>query len=566
MIFDGLAPGIPYLLENIVPFNGFPYLSSSSVGILYHIVEPGDNSLNYYSEFISYEDPVLSSPQYTSLEFVPFETTVAVNFDIDLSSQFDFGNDIIILVIEEHGNIVDGKTHLDSVAEAVVKAILSALVAFVKAVTELVSKALDWIWKLISSIFKGPIDNIAKMIEKEVNKILTFISNLLSIFLRPITLNTLYEFLFGPIQLLFTLFSSPLYLIIFILVTVLTGVSLIIAPFLGIVQILMNLAIDFILPIILNAVGKAIGGQIGNLLSDLQNGLPYEKLFNTFLGLLPGSSSTGGTGRGTELDPLYAGHLIILTLAGILGLITLANVYKGKVAAKKETERRNSAMNEAFTSVRNAQPYFKVMAGKIGIAQVDVARFSENDCPIMANAYQNKVENMQGDTAAVQKFNDHELRRGHKEIQTDNINKIKEEFTKDATLVILNLMILIFICGVIVYRQKIVDDLKLEYEQRDPQEIPSPAYMDNNNRLKLLILDCTILIMEFVSILCILTSGIRVIKPSGPVAQLISNTLWGKVVKGIAIAEIGIGIGGFIFSLVTIYKDINDWELAYTHA
>ena len=127
-------------------------------------------------------------------------------------------------------------------------------------------------------------------------------------------------------------------------------------------------------------------------------------------------------------------------------------------------------------------------------------------------------------------------------------------------------MILIFICGVIVYRQKIVDDLKLEYEQRDPQEIPSPAYMDNNNRLKLLILDCTILIMEFVSILCILTSGIRVIKPSGPVAQLISNTLWGKVVKGIAIAEIGIGIGGFIFSLVTIYKDINDWELAYTHA
>jgi hypothetical protein len=97
-----------------------------------------------------------------------------MTFKADLIGAFWSGYDIKVKTADKNGNGVKGKTHLDSVAEAVVKAILSALESFVKAVKELASKAFDWIWKLIKDMF----DTISKPFKDGINNFLIKIANI----------------------------------------------------------------------------------------------------------------------------------------------------------------------------------------------------------------------------------------------------------------------------------------------------------------------------------------------------------------------------------------------------
>ena len=320
-------------MNDEVPFNGFPYLSSSSADTLHYIVEPGENSLNYYSEFISYEDPVISSSQYTSLEFVPFETTVAVNFDIDLSSHFDFGNDIIILVIEENGNIVDGKTHLDSVCEGVVKAILAALESFVKAVKELASKAFNWIWNMI----KDKINSVANGFRQAIKPMLELIIKTYNSMIDSVLGANFHNSILGA-------FTGPWMDILMVLQIVLMAIYIIITILSSgigafIMTLVQNFIVDLIIQLILGAA-KYLIPQVPGV-----TGSPLAIFAKSVLFMFPGASPFIRPHSDFWQDLYYYLGITITVLGIVIPILILAYIMNKKMELKRSAKELEELEN-----------------------------------------------------------------------------------------------------------------------------------------------------------------------------------------------------------------------------
>jgi len=98
-----------------------------------------------------------------------------INFCIDFPGTFWSKYEPAGEVTNKYHIVADGKTHLDSVAEAIVKAILKALEAFVKAVTELLSKLFNWVISLVYKLFSPLIDKIKEINLRIYNSLSKFI-------------------------------------------------------------------------------------------------------------------------------------------------------------------------------------------------------------------------------------------------------------------------------------------------------------------------------------------------------------------------------------------------------
>jgi hypothetical protein len=98
-----------------------------------------------------------------------------INFFNDFSETFWSEYEPIHEVTNDYGNIADGKTHLDSVAEAVFNAVLGALESFVKAVKELASKALNWIWGMLRSLINRIMKPINEAMKSLFNSVISIL-------------------------------------------------------------------------------------------------------------------------------------------------------------------------------------------------------------------------------------------------------------------------------------------------------------------------------------------------------------------------------------------------------
>jgi len=97
---------------------------------------------------------------------VPVKEAVTVfeGYNADFTGAFLTGYDIEIEVGDVNGYGVKGSSHLDSIAEGVIKAIISALERFVKMVTELLASMFNWIWNFM----KGLMDRVLKPITDSI--------------------------------------------------------------------------------------------------------------------------------------------------------------------------------------------------------------------------------------------------------------------------------------------------------------------------------------------------------------------------------------------------------------
>jgi hypothetical protein len=86
------------------------------------------------------------------------EGYIALEFDFDVWRSLGGGYNINVTVEDRNGNGNWTTTHIDGLVEGVIKALVSAFMAFVEAVKELASALFDWIWQFIRSILK-PIED-----------------------------------------------------------------------------------------------------------------------------------------------------------------------------------------------------------------------------------------------------------------------------------------------------------------------------------------------------------------------------------------------------------------------
>jgi hypothetical protein len=170
-------------IGNINPNFQIPYISLNEVQCFsqsahqfsfYNVVECEVQS-DYNFEFFSYVDPVsfsMKSNIYGTDLIKLTEWADFINFQAEFIPLCDFW----ITIIFDEVFIIDGKTHLDSVCEGVIKAILSALESFVKKVTELISKFLSWIYELINKMLKPAFSFIEGIFKKIANAFVNLLS------------------------------------------------------------------------------------------------------------------------------------------------------------------------------------------------------------------------------------------------------------------------------------------------------------------------------------------------------------------------------------------------------
>ena len=168
-------------------------------------------------------------------------------------------------VIEESASEVSSAL-MDSVAEAVIKAILAALEAFVKAVKELASKALDWIWDMMSKF-------IDVVFQPLINAINTFVQGFSDRLLKIIQDEMEEEGSSNIFELVNYFVTSPFVFVIMIIPIVLLVLEGIITPFTFGTTTLILAAIGFLVPIIISALGGMTGPSF-----DVKKGAAISKL------------------------------------------------------------------------------------------------------------------------------------------------------------------------------------------------------------------------------------------------------------------------------------------------
>jgi hypothetical protein len=172
-------------IGNIIPNFQIPYRSLNEVQCFsqsahqfsFFDVVGCEVQSDYNFEFLSYVDPISFSMMGNIYGTDLIELTKWGDF-INFQTEFIPLGDFWITNIFDEVFFIDGKTHLDSVAEAVFNAVLGALESFVKKIAELASKALDWIWIFINKIFSKPLEIIKNLLVALVRDIFNNIQNI----------------------------------------------------------------------------------------------------------------------------------------------------------------------------------------------------------------------------------------------------------------------------------------------------------------------------------------------------------------------------------------------------
>jgi hypothetical protein len=227
------------------------------------IDEPFGFSYQYNYDFLSNQDPILniSDIGYYDQPCSDVEKTIITNLDLNWNEERACS---IEMTIQNLGfSINDGKTHLDSVAEAVFNAVLGALESFVKAVKELASKVFDWIWNVIKEKINYVMKPVLDAIQKWKVSWATLFDEL---YVEYKATNTISKFLQNKFV---NLWDSPLATAILLLMAIITVIICIITPFTITVSSLIGLVVGFITPLIASTIIGIIptGSPIKELLN-----------------------------------------------------------------------------------------------------------------------------------------------------------------------------------------------------------------------------------------------------------------------------------------------------------
>jgi hypothetical protein len=111
----------------------------------------------------------------------PLQQDVAMTFDCDWSKVIFSGWDVNITVADVNGNGNYTQTHVNSITEGIIKAIIDSWNSFIKEVKELASAALEWLYNAIKVLFKPIVDKIQDILRPFVDKLFDIILNNFSI-------------------------------------------------------------------------------------------------------------------------------------------------------------------------------------------------------------------------------------------------------------------------------------------------------------------------------------------------------------------------------------------------
>jgi hypothetical protein len=215
------------------------------------------------SFYLGFIDPTTNSLSFLQSQF----SDRNINFFNDFSETFWSEYEPIHEVTNLYGNVADGKTHLDSVAEAVFNAVLGALESFVKKVTELASEFFNWIWNYIKQITKPIWKPIDDAIQSAKNKVIEFTN-----------LNINY-FVIGRGAHEFSALQNILFLLMYYIILALLSVTL-------------TLAIIFMVIMgVLNGITSMLSGGFSSISSKIAESSVGKGIKEGFKTLLKGTAS-----------------------------------------------------------------------------------------------------------------------------------------------------------------------------------------------------------------------------------------------------------------------------------
>lgn len=196
---------------------------------LYVRVEGQDPKTHYFSNHNKYVDQI------------------SIEFKFDWLRSLGGGYDINVTVFDRNNNGNCTKTHIDGLAEGVVKALIKGFWAFVEAVGKFLSAMFEWIWNAIRTMING----IFKPIIDAFNDF------------RNVLVNSITElFTKGDMKLipkiLLKIFTHPVMMGMLGIAIVLQAIALLTLPFRVVLIPLSSLIANFIQPLILSIIGFTI--------------------------------------------------------------------------------------------------------------------------------------------------------------------------------------------------------------------------------------------------------------------------------------------------------------------
>jgi hypothetical protein len=278
---------------------------------------------------------------------------IDIEFDMDWLRSLTGGYDINITVADVNGNGNCTKTHIDGLAEGVVKALIKGFWSFVEAVKKLASMVFDWIWNAINNMFNRVFKPILDAIESWKNNLINSIKDGIKL------VSTGGNAVKAIVKIWGAVFEGNLINTIVVLFIVLKAVELMTTPFTLGIGTLLSTIITTVIPLIISAI---IGSIIESFGSDLYN-LFSGNCVSPFIDRITSELSNNNiNGRG-ETDPGWMGLGVSTIIISIISII---------FAIKKESAKSN------FNSIIKRKSYkdLKPFTGKfnpLGVALSAVA-------------------------------------------------------------------------------------------------------------------------------------------------------------------------------------------------
>lgn len=196
---------------------------------------------------------------------------VATTFDMSLGEGIATGADVNITAFDVNENGAWGEFHVDSILEAIAKAIASFLAAIAKVIAEAISAAINWIWGTISSLVKAVTDPIVNAMKAWTRDFLQTVRSVLVAAASLVTGGTFDAF--GPgLDAAAMIVSGSLTSGILVVLLVLDAVQLLTLPFTALISALVSMLVDFIQPLIIQLIVGAIADAVGGIFKAVVTG------------------------------------------------------------------------------------------------------------------------------------------------------------------------------------------------------------------------------------------------------------------------------------------------------
>jgi hypothetical protein len=273
------------------------------------------------------------------------KVTGTFKFDIGVGQADRFlykGFKINVTACDRNENLGYKEAEMPGIINMILSALLGALKAFAKFITELVSGIINWILDAVKNIIYSPLNCILQVI----NSAATFIDNLISP-LADILLGRSEESLLGTVfELVDGLSSNPLFFAMILIDIVIGVISLLSLPYINIFGVIITLVVDLSLPIILTVLGSALGGIFEDIAEIYTNPLiAIVNIFDTLgiFSLIDEKSKTSV--EEVASSAINIGSVIIGILAIIIGVKGWL-IHSGNL--DKVTEAFNAARRKGF--------------------------------------------------------------------------------------------------------------------------------------------------------------------------------------------------------------------------